>query len=324
MTDIGIFTISLDFELHWGVFDKRSRETRITCYDNTLKLIPRLLQAFSESNVHVTWATVGSLFVRDKDEWDAIKPSLLPSYQNKKNDAYNYIDVHGFLPEAHIAPEEVKMIENYIGHELATHTFSHYYCIEHGQTADQFDADLKACIKASDHLGVSKPVSIVFPRNQYNEQYLSVCYNNGIKVIRSNPDKWFWSAIRDEDTSLMRKLFRTGDTYLPIGGRMTYKLSSLKKQKNLPLQLPASRLLRSYDAKRTYLNKLRLNRILSEMTYAAKNKECYHLWWHPEQFGDYPEESMKDLFVILSHYTNLSKTYGMQSFNMKEYLDLIK
>ena len=44
----GIFTVSLDFELHWGVFDKKDREARMTCYRNTLALIPQMLQMFTK------------------------------------------------------------------------------------------------------------------------------------------------------------------------------------------------------------------------------------------------------------------------------------
>ncbi len=319
----GIFTISLDFELHWGVFDKRNKEQRLTCYRNTIALVPELLHMFQQYQVHVTWATVASLFARSYEEWQKLSPQLKPTYANTANSAYVYIDKNGFDTVAHLASKEVLEIEQYEGQELATHTYSHYYCLEEGQTAQQFDADLKAVNAASDALGVPRPTSIVFPRNQFNQRYLSVCYQNGITVIRSNPAKWFWSAITEEKTTLVRKLLRTGDTYLPIGGKMTYPLSAIKPKEGMPLELPASRFLRSYDAKRPVLNKLRLRRILNEMTYAAEHSECYHLWWHPEQFGDYPAESLADLTIILQHYRHLQHKLGMTSLNMREYRDII-
>ena len=37
----GVFTISLDYELHWGVFDKRDRTARRKVYENTLALVPK-------------------------------------------------------------------------------------------------------------------------------------------------------------------------------------------------------------------------------------------------------------------------------------------
>jgi hypothetical protein len=46
--------------------------------------------------------------------------------------------------------------------ELATHTFSHYYCLEPGQTIDQFSKDLEAVNKIHKREG-NNPISIVFP-----------------------------------------------------------------------------------------------------------------------------------------------------------------
>ncbi len=86
----GIFTISLDFELHWGVFDKRNRQEREACYRNTLKLIPRMLQLFAEHEVHVTWATVGSMFAQDQRQWEQLKPAIEPAYTTERYSAYRW------------------------------------------------------------------------------------------------------------------------------------------------------------------------------------------------------------------------------------------
>lgn len=315
----GIFTISLDFKLHWGVFDKRDRSARMNCYENTRELIPQLLQAFEKNKVHVTWATVGSLFATDKNEWKKLSPAIKPTYTNKKVSAYEYVEQE--MIEQHetafFAADLVKEILNYEGQELATHTFSHYYCCEEGQEVQQFDADLKAVKAAAKKLNV-EITSLVFPRNQFNEAYLEVCWKNGIKVVRSNPDVWYWTGIADSDTSIVRKLFRTGDTFVPLGKR-TYPISDIKKNENSPLMLPASRLLRSYTPTYKVGNTLRLKRILSEMNYAALHNECYHLWWHPENFGDHPSENMHDLQIILDHYQQLASKYKMQSWNMAQY-----
>lgn len=319
----GVFTISLDFELHWGVFDKRPRESRLSCYKNTFAVVPVLLQLFEDAGVHVSWATVGSLFVKDKDEWDRISPIEKPTYRNDSLNAYSYIAQHGFLPEAHAAWEIVKRIEDFAGQELASHSFSHYYCLEAGQTVNQFSADLEAVRNVAKLRGVDAPISLVFPRNQYNADYLRACTAAGIEVVRSNPASWFWSGVKEEETSVIRKVFRTGDGYINLGGKTSYPLSSLKKEIGLPLQLPASRFFRSHDAKRSVLNALRLKRILNEMSVAARNNECYHLWWHPEQFGYNTNENVNDLQVILSHYQKLKKRFGMQSLNMREYLPIV-
>ncbi|MGZ5244446.1 MAG: polysaccharide deacetylase family protein [Bacteroidia bacterium] len=323
----GIFTISLDFELHWGVFDKRDRDSRKQNYDNTIKTIPELLRLFSVNNVHVTWATVGALFVNNESELNKLLPAnkLRPTYKNNNLSAYNFIaensldDTYNW---AHFAPEQVKQISGFKGQELASHTFLHYYCLEPGQNVQQFSADLEAAKKAAEAIN-EKLVSLVFPRNQFNEEYLDACYAHGIKVVRSNPDSWFWSDT-SENTSIFSKIFRTGDTYIPMGKNTSYTLDSLEVKPGKPLLLPASRFLRPYNPKYKFLNKLRLDRILKEMEHAAKHNECYHLWWHPENFGDHPAESLKDIHVIIEKFRALQNQYGMISWNMKEYAEHFK
>lgn len=315
----GVFTISLDFELHWGVFDKRPREQRMLCYANTRKLIPQLLELFEKHGVHVTWATVGSLFAENTSSWKKMAPAVKPSYVNTKVSAYDYMETENpeAYEEAYFAFDLVKDILNYEGQELASHTFSHYYCLEEGQQPNEFDADLKAAQSAAENLGTQLR-SLVFPRNQFNNAYLDICWNNGIKTVRSNPGDWYWTAIADENTSLIRKIFRTGDTYVPLG-KKTYSLKDISVQPNQPLLLPASRLLRSHDPKMSVANNLRMRRILSEMESAAANNECYHLWWHPENFGDHPEKNLEDLQKILLHFSSLQKRFAFQSWNMAEY-----
>ena len=48
--------------------------------------------------------------------------------------------------------------------ELASHTFSHYYALEDGQTIEQFNSDIKASIDSAKVHGLNLK-SIIFPRN---------------------------------------------------------------------------------------------------------------------------------------------------------------
>lgn len=321
----GIFTISLDYELHWGVFDKRDREQRKVCYRNTQDIIPRLLALFTQYDVHVTWATVGSMFAGDKAEWEKLKPKHLPDYTQEKYSAYKWVETNGISKEdewVHFAPDSIKLIQQYPGQELGTHTFGHYYCIEPKDKPEAFAADLDSVNLAAGAFNANM-VSLVFPRNQFNSDYLKICYDKGIRAVRSNPDNWFWTPIPDDQSSIMRVLFRTGDAYFQAGKRTSYPLSSIKIIKGEPLQLPASRLLRAWSAKYPLTNKLRLRRILHEMRTAAKKNECYHLWWHPENYGYFPEESLVELEIILNEYSVLKNKYGMTSWNMGEYVNVL-
>jgi hypothetical protein len=324
----GVFLISLDFELHWGVFDKRDREARMHCYAAMQKVVPAMLDLFRKYDIHATWATVGSLFLNDEEDWLKYAPSLQPAYVNAKYSSYSFarqFGLKGKKSEAHFAAGLVKMIADAPGQEMATHTFSHYYCLEKGQTVPQFEADLQAAQRvAMDKIG--KPLtSLVFPRNQYGGAYLEACARNGITAVRTNPDNWFWTSIGNDDTSFVRRLFRTGDVFVPLGAKSTFPIGQVKQSSvEMPVCIPASRLLRQYDPSLQAMNRIRLRRIMNEMTYAAQHNECFHLWWHPENFGFHPRESLVELGQILEHFHTLREQCGFQSKTMDEVAKLCR
>ena len=57
----GVFTISLDFELYWGMIDKKSIYDYKYNLHGVSNAIPKMLRVFCDNNIHATWATVGFL-----------------------------------------------------------------------------------------------------------------------------------------------------------------------------------------------------------------------------------------------------------------------
>lgn len=318
----GVFCISLDFELHWGTFEtvpldekgqKRFRQTRET--------IPQLLQLFDQYNIAATWAAVGMLFNEDATEWEASTPGLLPQYANAKVSSYNWVNNNKFTQhnqQFYFAPELVRLIASNSAMELGSHTYSHYYCCEPGQHAEAFEADMEMAIQKAKQQGFTL-LSLVFPRNQFNPEYLEVCRRLGILTVRTNPDTWFWQPSAKE--SFFKKFVRAADNFIPINPTTSIPLHSLDLSQ-VPFQIPASRFLRPWHPNRL-LNSLKIRRIKDEMTFAAKNNSLYHLWWHPHNFGTNPIECLADLKIILDHFRDLKKKYGMLSLHMnglREYL----
>jgi peptidoglycan/xylan/chitin deacetylase (PgdA/CDA1 family) len=335
----GTFTISLDFELHWGGFEKwplgvAGSRLPVTgdwkpetgnynqYFLNTRKVIPALLSLFEKYNVHVTWATVGMLMHESKKELLEHAPSLKPTYETKNLSAYQYIENSGVGENEeedpfHFASSLVKQIINTPHQELGTHTFAHFYCNEAGQTVDQFRADLQAAQRAAAKFN-QRLTSLVFPRNQFNDAYLKVCYEEGITSVRSNPLDWFWKINSTQDEGMWKRLNRGLDAYLPIGTKNTYSLNAINVREGFPVCLPASRLLRPYNPKELLLNRMKINRIKEEMHRAAIHNEVYHLWWHPHNFGNYPQESLQALEEILKAYQHNANQSGMRSLSMNE------
>jgi hypothetical protein len=104
------------------------------------------------------------------------------------------------------------------------------------------------------------------------------------------------------------------DSYINLTGHHTF---SINKSDRI-LNIPASRFLRPYSKKLNLFEPLRLSRIKNSLTYAAKNNQAYHLWWHPHNFGVNLEQNLQFLEEILKHFKKLSSEYGMRSKNMSE------
>ncbi|GMQ26618.1 polysaccharide deacetylase family protein [Algoriphagus sp. oki45] len=318
----GTFTISLDFELLWGIFDKVGTQYKPEYFANTRRVIPEMLDLFGKMGISVTWATVGMLFAENEEEWKHYSPEFLPSYRDKKLSAYEWAKSHGLRPEVHFAPELIQQIIQTPHQELGSHSYAHYYTLMRGQSPEQFRQDLQASQRISkEKFGISLK-SLVFPRNHINELYLGICLEEGFEYVRGNPKNWFWQETQHE--SFSKKLFRSADCFFPIGSKSSYNEEEILRFDGEPVILPASRILRPLAKNNPAFNSVRLNRILNEMDLAAKNGEVYHLWWHPHNFGNDPKQSMLELNKLVIHFLKLKEKYGMVSRSMQEMGEKVK
>jgi hypothetical protein len=122
----GCFVISLDFELFWGVRDRRT----INDYgDNILgarEVIPEMVNLFSKYNVKATFATVGLLYCKNKEEINQYTPVLKPTYNNSflspfENNYLDSVDDNNDIYHSAFDIIEGLKQENHI--EIASHTF---------------------------------------------------------------------------------------------------------------------------------------------------------------------------------------------------------
>ena len=315
----GALVISLDFELVWGIFDHIVIKDKVSYFNNTLYAIPKMLEVFEQQNIHVTWATVGMLFNENWDEWLTNQPSVLPTYERAKLNPYDYGKAHqkSGYDQYFFAPSLIKAIQSVKGQEIGTHTYSHYYCLENGQTIEQFEADIQQAVLMGKKFNIDLK-SLVFPRNQFNKDYLDVCAKNLITTIRTNPDDWYWDTTKPD--TLFSKLARTGDAYLPLG-KKSYPIETVKPDSVVGQK--ASRFLRPQH-RFNMLNTTRLSRIKNEIIQAAQKGEVYHLWWHPHNFGVDTNNALQTLQEIITIFNHCQQTYGMESLTMDEVGNKIK
>lgn len=319
MTEKGKFIISLDFELFWGVRDIKNIENYGESILGVQYVLPRKLELFEKYNIRSTIAVVGLLFASNKEDIARYSPKKKPEYRNPELSPYNgYHKLIGNSEKEdkyHYANGMINNIRRYPQHEIATHTFSHFYCLEEGQTIEDFTLDLLSALKIAKDNNL-KFETIIFPRNQFNEEYLQVCRDIGITSFRGTVEKWFYNAKSTEIKALLNRLLRFVDAYLNLSGHNCYSLEEIAKTK--PYNIPSSRFFRPYSKKLKHFEKLRIRRIKKSMTYAAQRGLVYHLWWHPHNFGINQKENLSILEEILSHYDYLNSQYEYESITMRD------
>jgi peptidoglycan/xylan/chitin deacetylase (PgdA/CDA1 family) len=323
----GSFIISLDFELMWGVRDVATKASYGKNILGVHQVIPRLLQCFKKYDIHATFATVGFLFFKTKEELLLHLPENKPQYNNTALSPYGdylmkEVGSDYTIDQYHFAPQLIELIQNTPHQEISTHTFSHYYCWEEGQTIDDFERDIIAAIQVASLKGCELK-SIIFPRNQFNPNYVKVLNKYGINTYRSNERSWIYQYGKKGEDSLFKRLIRLINAYINLSGHHCYSDNEMYHEAEM-IDIPSSRLLRPFSKKLAFLDGLRLRRIKKAMTHAAKNKLMFHLWWHPHNFGVNQDENFAFLQKILEHYKVLNLKYQFQSLNMIELADLLR
>ena len=321
----GRLVISLDLELFWGMRDKRSLAEYGPNIRGVREALPRMLDAFDRYGVKATFATVGLLFFDAKEDLLTAIPAELPSYRESHLSPYNgHLETLGAderLDPYHFGASLIRLIQAHPGHEVGCHTFSHYYCLEAGQSEGQFAADLDAARIAAQRFGITLS-SFVFPRNQYQENYLQVCREQGITCYRGNERSWLYDARNGDQESLFRRMFRLLDAWVDISGPNCHDVKAAPP--DIPMDIPSSRFLRPWNKRTKPLEGLRLRRITRAMDHAAANGQVFHLWWHPHNFGANPKENLDRLRRLLELREELRLEHGFGAFSMADVDHLIR
>lgn len=316
--DNGKFIISLDFEIYWGVRDFIKLQDYKNNLEGVKKAIPLFLEIFKRYEINATFASVGFLFFYTKKELVGNLPEKIPKYSNKQlspyTDHFQSVGENENSDPFHLAGSVVQQIK-LSGQEIGSHSFSHYYCLEKGQSIEDFREDIIAAKRIAAKYEIDLK-SFVFPRNQFNEDYINVCKEMGFTSFRGNEKSWLFSSKTYGFMMKLRRPFRLLDSYINLSGFNCYSSDDMKRYQII--NIPSSRFLRPYSKSLTAFENLRLKRITDSMSYAAKNGLTYHLWWHPHNFGNNISENFSFLEKILIHYKKLNEEYNFESVNMQQ------
>ena len=275
-----------------------------------------MLERFAGAGVRATWATVGFLFADGRRELEAHIPSKLPLYRNSALSPYEALSSLGQSEKEdpyHFAPSLIAQIAQTPGQEIASHTFSHFYCLEACQDRDAFCEDLAAARAIGARYGdVTR--ALVFPRGQVNAHYLGALKQHGVVTYRTSPPFFAYRPTTTARENVVRRAARLADAYLPLSSNGAFSTS----ETNAPVPLTASMFLRPYNARLAAAEPLKRRRITRAMKSAARRGQDFHLWWHPHNFGADVRHNFATLDAILATYRELRDEVGWQSATMSE------
>lgn len=316
----GHFVISLDFELVWGLagWNITQVESYSTNIKNAKTALKDIVEVFDKYNMKCTIGFVGAMNFSCISELRLDENTVIPSYQDKL-----YASFLSLLPYAEkelgvdlfLAESEIMFLKSRVNIELASHTFSHYYCLEKGQSIVDFEKDL---IKTNENAKLHgiKLSSIIFPRNQVNDTYLRICRNHGFTHFRGMLNNVLYEPSKTSFRYSPMGALRFLDTYFNISGLNTYSIESTRGKELI--DVPGSRFFRPYSKRLFFLERLKMRRIKESMVDAARNGRIYHLWWHPHNFGVNIRENILQLEEICRFFVLLQKQYGFRSSFLSE------
>ena len=180
----GALVISLDFELHWGMRDHVDRSSPAYAdLADSRRIVTDLADLFAERGIRATWATVGSSSHRPPTRLAPHLPDRRPAYDPPISTptASRWAHDEEADPE-HLAGSLVRRLAATPGQEVASHTFSHFYCLEDGQDEDDLRADLAAAQAIAGHHGLADQPGP--SRNQWNPHYAGAVLDSGFTCFR--------------------------------------------------------------------------------------------------------------------------------------------
>jgi hypothetical protein len=312
----GGLVISLDFELHWGVrdhrrLDKPERERLLAAR----QVVPEILKAFRDHSVRATWATVGLLFARSREEAQGCRPERMPRYEDVSLDPYGErLGRNEGDDPFHFAPSLIRAIQQQEGQEVASHSYSHYYSLEAGQGEEEFKSDVASAKRIAENSGYCLK-SYVFPRNQVRGEYLPILKQAGFCSYRGTEPATSKAPVtfREQRKPWLRAQ-RLMDAYLSLNGPQTVPFPENEQL----AAVDASRYLRPFSPVLGPFEGVRLRRIENAMMSAAKESRIFHLWWHPEDFAGYPQRNIDFLRQVLGLFDQCRRDYGMASLSMAD------
>ncbi|MDB2245709.1 polysaccharide deacetylase family protein [Halorubrum ezzemoulense] len=293
--DTGVFTISLDTELAWGMFDKGNVEQYEAAYRNTPQVIDRLCELFDEYEIPATWAIVSHLLEDcDGDHSDRAAPDF-----EWVDDWFGALPcVRGMDEGLWYAPWLIDRIQDCeTEQEIGLHGSTHMQLGADGCLRQHAEEEIGAAVETLRSHGV-EPKSFVFPRNDVG--HLDVLREHGIEVYRGVDARWYERA---PVPSAVKPPLRFADETV----RGTPPVVEPMDRDGI-IEIPGSQVFRpSHDGWQHTPGKSSVARAKKGLRRAARTGGVFHLWFHPFNLGHEPDRDLARLEAVLTVAAELSE-----------------
>jgi peptidoglycan/xylan/chitin deacetylase (PgdA/CDA1 family) len=310
--DKAVFIISLDTELAWGTRKFKKYKEH---YHQKREMVDRLLDLFIKYDIKATWAIVGHLFL-DKCEKinGVVHPQIIrPQYKDLEEDWFNIDPITNINDApAWYGQDIVKKIINCpTKQEIGCHTFSHIDVSKQGCSEACFKSELNECQKLAGRLGLQLK-SFVYPKNRV--AMVNTLRDCNFSCFRDRDENWF----KDSGNQL-RKIAHAIDNYLclPIKAATPKKINGV-------WSLPGSYFYIHRDgwAKFIPIN-FRVRKAKTGIDSAIKNKQIFHLWFHPFNLASDPDNLLRGLEEIFIYFKTLREKELIDNLTMGETADCL-
>src|SRR3989338_5535772 len=294
----GIFTLSLDVELLWGVlhWGRKGQEKNI---EQEREVVDALLKLLSKYKISATWAIVGHLFLDSCDGRHKAMPR--PKYPWLKEDWYAQDPNSDIKKAPSFYGQDMveKILQAFPKQEIGCHSFSHPLFGEQGMNKEVADAEIKQCVAIAKKMNVTLK-SMVFPQNSVD--HLDVLEKYGFSCFRG-PDPLYY---RNWPRAL-RKLAHPFDLALasipPVVEPV--KVNGL-------WNIPGSMLYLSCDGIRGMISvDARVLKAKRGIDAAVAQDKIFHLWFHPYNLVSNKEEMLNGLEKIFAYASEKTEILNM-------------
>ncbi|MBN1792143.1 polysaccharide deacetylase family protein [Candidatus Woesearchaeota archaeon] len=286
----GIFVLSLDEELLWGVSSRSDRDYFKWGVDKERKVFKRFLDLLDKHEIKATFAIVGHMML-----------------QGRRDCPDKGCFCKGVDERYAFGRDVVRMIRER-GHEIGIHGHTHSFFDELSKR--EADEELFKAVAAARSLGIEAK-SMVFPQNRVAHQ--KSLSRHGISAYRGADEWWFskFPGFVQKPLHLLDYLF----TVTPP----VYKARREKAEGGVLYNLPGSMFYLARDGFRRYVPMgCRVKKAIKGMDKAINEDKVFHLWFHPFNLSWDSGEMLKGLDQILAYAAEKRKRGELRTMTMQE------